>query len=326
MKNQHQLPAGYSLRNATWDDLLPVVQLIYAVCEQDGDTTIATSEEEMREIWEDPKLDMNTDTFVVTDSDGKVVGYEEFYNRSEHASLIGDGYVHPKYLGRGIGTALLRALDERVRDEMGKADPELRVFIRNSMAIGDTEAREMHENEDYQPIRFFWRMEIELDKAPPTPIFPAGIELRPFDEAAHAELVYQANDEAFSDHWGHTTIDFTEWKRRTIESSEYAPELWSVAWDGDQIAGYAICRYRSGIGWIGSLGVRRTWRKKGLGLVLLYHSFNEFYKRGQMTIGLGVDASNPTGATRLYERAGMHIGSEYVTYEKEFRAGRELDE
>jgi mycothiol synthase len=43
-------------------------------------------------------------------------------------------------------------------------------------------------------------------------------------------------------------------------------------------------------------------------------------------IGLGVDASNSTGATRLYQRAGMHIVSEFVTYDKELRAGRDLEE
>ena len=75
------------------------------------------------------------------------------------------------------------------------------------------------------------------------------------------------------------------------------------------------------MGWIGTIGVRRSWRKKGLGLALLKYSFGEFYKRGTTTIGLGVDASNPTGATRLYQRAGMCAASEFVTYEKELRPG-----
>jgi hypothetical protein len=44
------------------------------------------------------------------------------------------------------------------------------------------------------------------------------------------------------------------------------------------------------------------------------------------TIGLGVDAQNPTGATRLYKKVGMYAASEFVTYEKELRAGRPVDE
>jgi ribosomal protein S18 acetylase RimI-like enzyme len=63
-----------------------------------------------------------------------------------------------------------------------------------------------------------------------------------------------------------------------------------------------------------------------LGEALLLYSFNEFYKRGTTTIGLGVDAQNPTGATRLYKKAGMYVASEAVVYEKELRAGRNVDE
>jgi mycothiol synthase len=99
-----------------------------------------------------------------------------------------------------------------------------------------------------------------------------------------------------------------------------------IAWDGDQIAGFSQNRFRMGIGWIGTLGVRRPWRKRGLGEALLLHSFGEFYKRGTSTIGLGVDAQNPTGATRLYQKVGMYAASEFVTYEKELRAGREIEE
>jgi hypothetical protein len=31
-----------------------------------------------------------------------------------------------------------------------------------------------------------------------------------------------------------------------------------------------------------------------------------FYGRATPSVGLGVDAASPTGATRLYERAGKH--------------------
>ncbi|MCK7537747.1 MAG: GNAT family N-acetyltransferase [Marinilabiliales bacterium] len=102
--------------------------------------------------------------------------------------------------------------------------------------------------------------------------------------------------------------------------------LWFIAWDGDQIAGYSLCRFRMGIGWVGTLGVRRAWRKRGLGEALLLHSFAEFYKRDMKVIGLGVDAANPTGATRLYQKAGMKIAAEYVIYEKELRPGRDPEE
>jgi ribosomal protein S18 acetylase RimI-like enzyme len=33
-------------------------------------------------------------------------------------------------------------------------------------------------------------------------------------------------------------------------------------------------------------------------------------------VGLEVDSENESGATRLYERAGMHVTRRYATYEK----------
>jgi ribosomal protein S18 acetylase RimI-like enzyme len=171
-------------------------------------------------------------------------------------------------------------------------------------------------------------MEIELQEAPRTPVWPAGIGLRPFLLQEQNRAVFEAHEEAFSDHWGHTPGTFERWQYRMTSREAFEPSLWFIAWDNrsEQIAGYSLCRYRMGIGWVGTLGVRRAWRKQGLGEALLLHSFGEFYKRGMMTIGLGVDAENPTGATRLYKKAGMYVAAEYVVYEKELRSGRDIED
>ena len=88
--------------------------------------------------------------------------------------------------------------------------------------------------------------------------------------------------------------------------------------DGDEIAGVLRGEpQRFDAGWVGALGVRKKWRKRGLGLALLHHAFGEFHRRGETKVALGVDAQNPTGATRLYERAGMHVAYEAVAFQKE---------
>jgi len=94
-----------------------------------------------------------------------------------------------------------------------------------------------------------------------------------------------------------------------------------VIWDGDEVAAFSINHMRMGIGWLHTLGVRLAWRKQGLGQALMQISFRDFFQCGVKTIGLGVDASNPTGATELYMKAGMHVVSEFVSMEKELRAG-----
>ena len=94
--------------------------------------------------------------------------------------------------------------------------------------------------------------------------------------------------------------------------------LWFIVRDGDEMAAVARCEPdRSGAGFVGAIGVRKRWRRRGVGLALLLHIFGEFYRRGQPRIALGVDAENPTGATQLYERAGMHVAYEAVTYGKD---------
>jgi mycothiol synthase len=315
----------FILRTAQWRDLNAVVDLIRDVLTADGDAVSAVSPGELEREWKAEGFTLEADAFVVTNADGRVVGFEEFVNRHAHAVLQGDGYVHPDFRGLGIGTALLQALEERARKEMELAEPDLRVYIINGMSAADKAAREIHESEGYKLIRHHWMMEANLTEAPKVIPFPTGVELRPFVKEAQEYLVFQAEDEAFRDHWGHVPGNFNNWKLRKIEREEFDPALWHIAWDGDQIAGYAQTRYRNGIGWVGNLGVRRPWRKRGLGEALLLHAFNEFYKRGMQTIGLGVDASNPTGATRLYQKVGMQIAVEDVLYEKELRPGRELE-
>ena len=73
-------------------------------------------------------------------------------------------------------------------------------------------------------------------------------------------------------------------------------------------------------GWIGTVGVPKGWRRRGLGLALLRESFRRFAATGETTVALGVDTENPTGATRLYERAGMRVLWQADVWQKELRA------
>ncbi|HEX2622542.1 MAG TPA: GNAT family N-acetyltransferase, partial [Phototrophicaceae bacterium] len=98
--------------------------------------------------------------------------------------------------------------------------------------------------------------------------------------------------------------------------------LYHIAWDGDQVAGISFCTINPAEpenGWVDTLGVRRAWRKQGLGMALLRYSFYQFQQRGLKRSGLGVDASSKTNAVSLYERGGMHIRNEAITYRKVLR-------
>lgn len=315
------LELDLDLRSTRWSDVEAVAKLIYEVCEADGDVTVAITPGELTNQWQTERFNPLTNTYVLETRDGRLVGYGEFFDSKDHADLNADLYVHPRYKGKGLIKVLLDRVEVRALEEMKLAPADVRVFIRSTFDGKDVEAKQAHEDAGYIPIRFNWRMEINLEGPPPAPIWPEALALRPFIREQHSRQVCDAVNEAFRDHWGSHERSFEEWEHTRFEHSDFDPSLWMIAWDGTEIAGFSLNRFRMGIGWVSTLGVRRPWRKKGLGLALLHHSFGEFYKRGMKTIGLGVDASNPTGATRLYLGAGMFTASEFITYDKELRAG-----
>ena len=86
--------------------------------------------------------------------------------------------------------------------------------------------------------------------------------------------------------------------------------LWFFALDGEELAGFSVCRKDTNdpvAGHVELLGVRRPWRKPGSARRSSYTPFRPFGSGGWTRGTLGVDASSPTGATRLYERAGMSV-------------------
>jgi GNAT superfamily N-acetyltransferase len=175
-------------------------------------------------------------------------------------------------------------------------------------------------------------MATELDQSPPQPSFPPGITIRTMSgEEELRDLVFAVED-AFRDHWGFVEQPFEQeyerWLHFIRHEEDHDPSLWFLAVDGDEIAGASLCNPKSNLdpdmGWVSTLGVRRPWRRQGLGLALLHHSFEEFYRRGKNRVGLGVDAGSLTGATRLYERAGMSAIREFNILEKVLRPGRDI--
>jgi ribosomal protein S18 acetylase RimI-like enzyme len=175
-------------------------------------------------------------------------------------------------------------------------------------------------------------MRIDMDTPPVVPEWPAGITLHTYNPETDLEAVYRAVNDSFRDHYGHIDMPFEEGLKRfkhfMTGYEGFDPTLWFIAMDGNDVAGVCLCREKSydnpEVGYINTLGVLRPWRKRGIGLALLRHSFSELYRRGKRKAGLGVDAQNLTGALRLYENAGMHVHQAFDRYEKEFRPGKEI--
>ena len=165
-------------------------------------------------------------------------------------------------------------------------------------------------------------MVIDLDEEPAVPR-PDGVEIRSY-RAGEERAIHAAMEEAWSvGGWHHQPRTFEAYAKQTFDRPGHDPSLCFVALAGEEVAGASLNDWkRNGDwGWIGTLGVRQAFRRRGIAEALLKRSFAEFFRRGELRVALGVDAESPTGATRLYERAGMRVLYEVIVYEKELRAG-----
>lgn len=315
-------PQGFTLSRPTTDDLTAVKKLIN-IGEMAEYGTAETTENAMCLRWQRPGFDLATDAWIVLAPDGEVVGYASVGDR-QHIRIYAGVDIHPAYQKRGIGTQLLRLTEERASEHVPEAPVGARVALTCEVSNLNVAGQQVLEKHGFTLIRHFWRMGIELQEKPPLAQWPEGIVMRTLTPGME-RAVYEADEEAFRDHWGFISMNFEEWSHWSIKGEHFDPSLWFLAMDGDEIAAFALCaNEKEAGGWVHVLGVRRPWRRKGIGLALLHHAFGEFYRRNIQNVYLGVDAQSLTGATRLYERAGMHVVRQYKNYEKELRAGKEL--
>ena len=327
-----ELPEGFTARGANTEDIEPAAALFnrwsHSVIGRDE---IANGQI-IRTEWKAPGFDPARDIRVIFAPDGRMAGYIEVWTTGKppvHPWVW--GRVDPDYEGLGIGTWMLHWAEQRALGALSDVPAGLRFAPRVGTYREAQKPKNLFEKMGYRHIRSSYQMLIEMDAPVPEPVFPEGITLRTYIPETDAEAVYGAQTDSFRDHFGFVEEPLEEGLKRFKhfwEQEDFDPTLLFLAVDGDEIAGISLCPPHSfddtRMGWVGTLGVRRPWRKRGLGLALLRHSFNEFYRRGKRRVGLGVDAQNLTGALRLYENAGMHVHQAFDQYEKELRPGKEI--
>jgi GNAT superfamily N-acetyltransferase len=287
----------------------------------------------LRLDWLNEGFNPETDLLMVFAPDGTFVAFAECWINQEppvHPWIY--GCVHPEHRGRGIGSHIVTWAEDHARLALDKCAPDLRVAPRSGAEAHNKKGIALFEGLGWKHIRSYYRMVVGLDSALEAPIFPEGILVRPYDPESEFEEVYRTFVDTFKDHFGFVEEPFekglAKFKHNFVDEPGYDPNMWFVAMDGAEMVGICICRTDDPedveAGWVSELGVRRAWRKHGLGYALLKHAFAAFHANGKKRAGLGVDASSLTGALKLYERAGMSVQRQFNQYEKEFRPGKEL--
>jgi len=327
-----RLPEGYTARAATLDDIENLSALVNAYMASHGSDE-RVSPERLHGQLSMPGFNLETSSRLVYASSGDLVGAGIVIDVAEpHVSVTGAAMVLVEHQGLGIGRAVHDWIEGQAREAIAKAPEDARVVLQQSVTEGNASANGLLEACGYAHVRHFWRMAIELDKAPEAPEWPDAFTLGTLDPEGDVETVVEAVIDAFKDHYGHVEGNYEEQLERIRHRMENDPafdaSLHFMARDGDEVVAVCFCAGEFGgdesIGYINALGVRRAWRRKGLALALLRHAFAELQRRGKKRAMLHVDAESLTGATRLYEKAGMHVDELSHLYELELRPGIDL--
>jgi ribosomal protein S18 acetylase RimI-like enzyme len=262
---------------------------------------------------------------IVAERDGSLVGYArvEWADTRDGERTYATILIVPPGPGRPAVIDRLFDWGENRAIEIAAGHDTDRPRVLDAFATdADTDLVAACERRGYRVVRRGYEMvRPDLEAIPDVPI-PTGLEIRPV-RPEHLRTIWEADVEAFRDHWGWVDDSERGWQRFLSEPLN-DPSLWRVAWDGGQVAGQvrssideeANERTGRGTGWTENISVRRPWRRRGLARALLADSLRAIRDRGMQEAALSVDAGNESGALHLYESLGFITRRTEVIYHR----------
>jgi ribosomal protein S18 acetylase RimI-like enzyme len=301
------------IRPATRGDIPEIVDLLCA-CDVAETGVPDSTAADLENDWATEGFDPSRDAWVAEGPDG-LLAYAYAGDQFRTGELEADLWVRPDHHEPELGDRLLGLSERRAAElavERGYPDAAIDVFCSTT----NRAKRDLLRRHGYTLVRTVYRMAADLSRGAPLAETPEGLEIRSFRLEADERTLHELMHEAFVDHFRQSREPFDAWKARLLGHADFDPDLWWIAWDGGEAAGGLIAYDHGDLGWIKGLGVRRPWRRRGLGTALLEHALAAFFARGQLRVELGVDAEGATAPLRLYERAGMQATSAYELYAK----------
>jgi ribosomal protein S18 acetylase RimI-like enzyme len=271
------------IRRGTWDDF-------------DAAAAITGTPKDLRWRWELPSFDPGRHLWIA-EEDGRVVAFGALY-APDLAAVRGDA---------SHIAALLEEIEKQARAE-GLA--QLSFIIPD----WDEPARRAYEAAGFEPATEVLELEVAFDAPPQEARAVDGVTLRTYT-SDDANAVRTLLDDAYLA-WDDDYVPLTheDWLAFMTEHDSFDPTCWFLAESNGDLAGVCL-NWKEG--WVKDIAVAESARGKGLGEALLRHAFARLYERGVRKVGLKVDARNPTGAVRLYERVGMRVAKRHRAYVKQ---------
>jgi mycothiol synthase len=310
-----ELPAGWTTRRPTLDDVPEILKLAHA-----NDIAVVGepdfTAEDVREALTAPNTDMSVDCWLAVDETGTIVGWAYPDNTTGGAREFVEVYVWPQ---RGLPAQrpLLELMLARVAERaviLGH-NP---YTVRAGAIPTETAWIKTLTDAGFTFLKQHARMRMSLDGVSPTPPqAPAGVAIRPVD-AGELRRFHEVIEEAFRDS-DHRATDYETWWVRVQAEASLSFDEWFVAEIDGEIAGVlqsSDSNAENGEGWVKYLGVRRSARRRGVGEALLRRASATYAAKGRTHAGLGVDLANPTEAARLYRAVGMRPMYEANIYQR----------
>ena len=311
------LPTGVTLRSGSEDpaqDFQQMIELFNAT----KDLLHASWRIELQDLKNNYACRRNFDPTTQSwfaEKDGQTVGTAECYwfdlpQEGWRAFRI-DANWRKEFIGTTLPDILFEMAEAKCREMGAGMETDLQLVFSAWTMKGARARYEVFKAHGYGDIRYFFDMTRDNAKALGKHPLPEGIVIRGAEESEYRK-VFDAINEAFKDHWGHaepTDEEFEVWKK----GRHFQPELWKIAWDGDQVCGTVLNyvdeaenkEYNRKRGYTETICVRRKWRGKGIAKAIIAESIRMFTGMGMEECALGVDAKNPSGALKLYQSLGF---------------------
>ena len=317
--------SGYT--RADIDDVYDLFQRVNRADNADHNQSVQDLTKQYADSWFNPL----TDARVIRNARGELVAFARVLVNPkptyENVAFL-ECDIAPEARGQDLDEDLLEWMQANARHRLAQtaalaADETVRTVMRAPVPAAQTQTIALYNAHGFEQVRAFYKMQRDLREPIPDAPLPEGFALRVYD-ADIDEKLFRAFNESFGDHWGFHPLTRAEWEQRIIGDSALRRDLSFVVMTDENVAAFclncerAVENERLGIrrGWTTKLGTRRAWRKRGLATFLLAESMRQFRAQGFDYAGLGVDATNLTGALALYEGLGYRAYKTRYALEK----------
>jgi GNAT superfamily N-acetyltransferase len=120
--------------------------------------------EDLSSYWHQPGFNLATDAWVIVTNKGQAVGFSCVWHK-DYEQIFTFVCVHPGYRGRGIGTLLLRLVEERARKLVRNARSGSRATLCGTVTRLNEQAMRLFEREGYTAVRKIWRIVVGTNES-----------------------------------------------------------------------------------------------------------------------------------------------------------------